>query len=155
MTPNRRPKVTKTSPKKQRGPKPASVIRKSNELRIRFANSHQLLDKLHTEAHSISLLHSYNLLTKGRGKLQAAARPLTAEVGDGPTTQTAIDLVTNCAGDTDLTATLGDIPGLDPVVFQSCVQSAAVSAGFKPTSIPASSSTTLSAVVQAVVGSPK
>jgi hypothetical protein len=155
MNPKKKLKATKASPKEQRNPKAPSVTRKSKELRIRFANSHQLLDMLHTEAHSVSLVHSYQLLTKGGGRARTDARLSTADIGDGPTTQTAIDLVTNCAGDTDLSATLGDIPGLDPVIFQSCVQSAATAAGFKPTSIPASSGTKLSDVVQAVVGSPK
>jgi hypothetical protein len=128
--------------KRNKMTKAASVTRKSNELRIRFTNSHQLLDKLHTEAHSISLLHSYHLLTKTAGTARAVARRSLAEIGDGPTTQTAIDL----------SATLGSIPGLDPVIFQSCVQSAATAAGFHPVSIPASTSTSLAMVVQAVVG---
>jgi hypothetical protein len=153
MTPTRKPKASRASLKKK-GKQTASVVRKSNELRIRFANSHQLLDTLHSEAHSISLLHSYHLLTSDAGAGRATATPAAIEVGDGPTTQTAIDIVTGCASDTDLTATLGDIPGLDPQIFQSCVYSKATAAGFHPGTIPASSSTTLAQVVQAVVGNP-
>jgi hypothetical protein len=153
MSPTKAPKANKLSPKKKRGPKPATVTRRSNELRIRFSNSHQLQDKLNTELHSIGLLHSFKLLTQSRRAAGVAPRVAPAEIGDGPTTQTAIDLVVECAGDSDLSATLGNIPALDPVVFQSCVQSAATKAGFSPTRIPASSSTSLSQVVQAVVGS--
>jgi len=153
MTPTRTPKASRASLKKSK--QAASVVRKSNELRIKFATSHQLLDKLHAEAHSVSLLHSYQLLKSPPRAKRAIASLAAADVGDGPTTQTAIDIVTSCAGDSDLTAKLGDIPGLDLQIFQSCVYSKATAAGFTPGSISVSSSTELADVVQEVVGDPK
>ena len=151
-------KSGKKSSKRQGGPKSSSIQLRDSELRIKYSNSHDLLDKLQTAAQSVSRLHAYQSLAEASGgKAKAAVLPrlsqadLTEDLGS----QAAIDIVTGCAGDTDLTATLGNIPGLDPVLFQSCVQSKVVAAGYKPASFSTSSSTALWQVAQAIQGSSK
>jgi hypothetical protein len=68
---------------------------------------------------------------------------------------TAFNIVIRCAGAVDLTKKLGDIPALNPLVFQSCVQAGVRSAGYKPDNFPASPSTTVLDVVNSVQGSSK
>jgi hypothetical protein len=77
------------------------------------------------------------------------------EVPDVLGPERAFKIVTDCAGETDLTKKLGEIPGLDLVIFQSCVQTGIISNGYKPGNIPASPGTTLSDVLQAIQGCTK
>ena len=130
-----------------------------NELRLRFSDSHDLIDKLHRVTQTLSRLHSHQLLAAnsiaGATSDDALAQLAASDIPDVLGPQKAYDIVTNCAGETDLTTKLGDIPGLDLRIFQNCVQQGVRSAGYKPGTIPASPTNTLWDVVVAIQGSPK
>jgi hypothetical protein len=149
--------ATKRPAKSAKASKPGFLSLKPNELRVKFSNSHDLLDKLHGVTQTLSRLHSHQLLAA------ASARPLPnalSQLSAGGTPdllgpQKAYTIVTGCAGVTDLNTKLGDIPGLDLKIFQTCVRQGIVSAGYKPGVIPASPSNTLWDVVTAIQSCPK
>jgi hypothetical protein len=144
-----------TSSKKVRVPKSSFVTIRKNELRIKYSNSHDLLDKLHRATQSVSRLHTHELLAYKTGASFTGnnlSHLSTSDIADVLGPENAYAIVTQCAGETDLTTKVGDLTGSDPVVFQRCVQQKVLSAGYKPGNIPASSSTTLWDVVQAIQG---
>jgi hypothetical protein len=150
------PKGTKST-RKPSGPKSSPVSLSQNELRIKYSNSYDLLDKLQSLSQSVSRLHTHQLIAN------ESEAPVAGNILDylstddidvlGP--ERAIAIVTTCANDKDLSKKLSDIPGLDPVVFESCVETGVIKAGYKPDKIPASPSTTLWDVVQAIQGCSK
>jgi hypothetical protein len=95
-------------------------------------------------------------VAKKRGSIAAGARPralmATAVIPDLLGFVKATSIVTGCAGVTDTTKKLGDT-GIDLLIFQTCVKNGIVSAGFKPTGIPASAGNTLDDVVNEIAQS--
>jgi hypothetical protein len=136
--------------------KPGFLSLRRNELRVKFSSSHDLLDKLHGVTQTLSRLHSHQLLAAAPARnLPNALSQLSASGTPdllGP--QKAYTIVTGCAGVTDLTTKLGDIPGLDLQIFQTCVRQGIISDGYTPGTIPASPSNTLWDVVTAVQSCP-
>jgi hypothetical protein len=148
---------TDQAPSGRTGEPTASKVQVTpGEVRIKYSDSHDLLEKLFGLSQSVSRLHTHALLANKPAKqINALDYMSEASIPDVLGPQRAFEIVTNCAGETDLTKKLGEIPGLDPVIFQTCVQSGVIGAGYKPGSIPASSNTTLWEVVQAIQGCTK
>lgn len=141
-----------------RAKKSKSVTISPKQITIQYSNSHDLLDKLFAVTQSVSRLHSHRLLAEAAGsKITGSTIDYisTADIPDVLGPERAYAIVTTCAGETDLTKKLGDIPGLDPVIFQSCVQSGVIAAGYKPGNVPASPGTMLWEVLQAIQGCTK
>lgn len=124
-----------------------------SELRIKYDNSHDLLDRLQTIAQHVSRLHSHQLLA-AKASVAATRDAIdqlsTADIPSVLGPQKASEIVSGCAGQSDITTKLGDIPGLDLRIFQNCVQQGVLAAGYTPPGIPASSSNTLWDVVVAI-----
>jgi len=150
-------KSAKAAKKSQKTAKKTSsrVSLNKKQLVIEYADSHDLLDKLLTATQAVSRFQTHAILTTNQKK---ASRPsFIDQVADldvpdvlGP--QRAYDIVTYCAGDTDLSKKLSEIPGLIPAIFQTCVQQGVSNAGYLPGNVPATPSTTLWEVVQAIQG---
>lgn len=126
-----------------------------NELRIKYSDSHDLLRKIQSLEQFISSKHSHQLLAYETGNpVKGKTSNLITTEGVpnllGPTR--AYTIVTGCAGELDPNTKLSDIPGLDLLVFQRCVQKGVISAGYKPGSIPASPSNTLDDVITSIEG---
>jgi hypothetical protein len=151
------PKKNKTPAKKQIGPTSSPVSLTKNEMRIKYSNSYDLLDKLQSLSQSVSRLHTHQLIAQQSGAAVAgnALDHLSSDDVDVLGPERAIAIVTKCANETDLSKKLSDIPGLDPIIFQSCVKTGVIAAGYKPDGVPASPSTTLWDVVQAIQGCSK
>jgi hypothetical protein len=142
-------------PKSKSTPKSNAISLTKKELRIRYENSHDLMNKLFQVTQHVANLHaSQSLVTAAaaRGKVLARFSPADVPNVLGPVNAGAI--VSSCAGSNDGNTVLGDISGLDLRIFQNCVQQGVIGAGFKPGVIPASSSTKLDNVIQAIAGSP-
>lgn len=132
----------------------STTIRK-NELRIKYSDSHDLLDKLQNVTQYVSSKHSHQLLAHEAGKLvrgNASDLISTADIPDVLGPARAYTIVTGCAGEQDPNTKLGDIPGLDLLGFQRCVQKGVISAGYKPGPIPASANNTIDDVITAIEG---
>jgi uncharacterized membrane-anchored protein YhcB (DUF1043 family) len=147
-------KATKKPQKKMKKPSSRLSLNKK-KLVIEYADSHDLLDKLLTATQAVSRFHTHALLTSDQK--QASSASFLNQVADldvpdvlGP--QRAYDIVTGCAGETDLSKKLSEIPALIPAIFQTCVQEGVTDAGYVPGNVPAAASTTLWEVVQAIQG---
>lgn len=149
--------------KKQRAPKrgkstPNPITLKNNELRIKYSNVHDLLHHLHTATQYVSGKAAHQLLAYESGttvKGTALDQLSSADIPDllGPVAAT--NIVTGCAGEQDPNTKLGDIPGLDLLGFQRCVQKGVLAKGYQPDGIPATASTTLDDVISAIEGCSK
>ena len=150
-------KITKAPSKSRKASPQRSISLDKNELRIKYSDSHDLLDKLLGATRSISRLHSHQLLS-AKPNSTIASNVLTqfssADAAPDLGPSAAFDIVTTCANRTDLNLQIGEIPGLEPTNFQKCVQDGVEGAKYVPVDFPASSSTTLWAVVQAIQASP-
>jgi hypothetical protein len=123
----------------------------NNELRIRYENSQDLMNKLfHVTQHVANLHASQPSVTAGAVRANVLARFSPASIPSALGTVNATAIVIGCAGNNNGNTKLGDIPGLDLRIFQNCVQSGVIAAGFDPGAIPASPSTTLDDVISAI-----
>jgi hypothetical protein len=159
MTAKKQASKMAEAPSKSRGSTKSSAITfGKNELRIKYSDSHDLLDKLFGVTQSVSRLHTHQLRAARESGGTVASNALdhlsTADIPNVLGPSRAYDIVTECAGQTDLTTQIGDIPGLDPRIFQACVQKGVLSAGYKSGGIPASSSNKLWDVVVAIQSCP-
>jgi hypothetical protein len=148
-------KNSKSAPKKKNGSTSGSTEIRNNELRIKYSDSYDLLHKLHTAAQYVSSKHTHQLLAHEAGKTvkgRAVDLLSSADIPDLLGPGRAYTIVTGCAGEQDPNTKLGDIPGLDLLAFQRCVQKGVISAGYKPGPIPASASNTLDDVITAIEG---
>jgi hypothetical protein len=128
------------------------------QLTVKYADTHDLLDKLQSLSQSITRLHSHALKSVAAtipGIANPQQRLKLAADADVLGPSTAFDIVTQCAGETDVNKQLGDIPGLDSAIFQSCVQSGVARAGYKPLPFACDPSMTLWQVITAIQDSPK
>ncbi len=145
----------KTVNRRSSKPQRTSAKFTSGELKIQYSNSHDLLEKLFNLTQSVSRLHSHALLAGGVGLHAAPEDYATATSQDVLGPSAAYDIVTGCAGETDISKKLSDVPGLDPAIFHDCVKTKIEAAGYVPGDIPASPSTTLWEVIVAIQGCPK
>src|SRR5258706_15615719 len=123
------PKVPKKPARPTTSKRSSSIKVSPKQVTIQYSSSHDLLDKLFGLTQSVSRLHSHRLLAEAAGsKIVGSALDYisTVDIEDVLGPERAYVIVTNCAGETDLTKKLGDIPGLDPAIFQSCVQSGVI-----------------------------
>jgi len=130
-----------------------------NELRIKFSNLPDLQHHLNTVSHIVSSKAAHQLLAYESGatvKNKLIDQLSSQDIPDLLGPFAANEIVTGCAqGEQDPSTKLGDIPGLDLLGFQRCVQQGIIAKGYKPGSIPATASTTLSAVMSAIQGCSK
>ena len=142
------------SSKRRGGSKSSPFTIGNNELRIKYENTHDLLDKLHSVTQTLSRLHTHQLLAHESKRVKGSPIHLSsADLPDVLGPVRAFSIVTGCAGEQDPNSKLGNIPGLDLLAFQSCVQQGVISAGYSPDGIPASASSTLDDVITAIEGS--
>ena len=133
----------------------SKVSLNKKQLVIEYADSHDLLDKLLTATQAVSRFHTHAILGADRNATSGPSfidQVADLDVPDVLGPQKAYDIVTGCAGETDLSKKLSDIPALIPAIFQTCVQQGVIAAGYTPGNVPASPSTTLWDVVQAIQG---
>src|ERR1700719_2800860 len=102
MKTTRRAAKGKASKKTKRGPKSGFLNIRNKELRIKYSNSHDLLDKLQTVSQSLSRLHSHQLMAQGAGAGatlvgDALDHLSTSDIPDVLGPERATTIVTECA----------------------------------------------------------
>lgn len=146
--------VKKRPPKRKAG----AVKISPKQLTVQYSDTHDLLDKLLNVSQSLSRLHSHALLSRSASaESDANPRKYLGSAADedalGPSA--AYRIVSDCAGESDVMKKLGDIPGLDCAIFQSCVQTGVTKLGYVCNPFPCAPATTLWQVIIAIQGSPK
>jgi hypothetical protein len=136
----------------------SSIKLGKGQLRIKYSDSHDLMDKLLSVTHSVSRMHTRNILLPGVAGAKIRGGTLDSiSFNDPPTLgiAKALEIVSSCAGgEEDMTKKVGDVS--TPIVFSNCVGSGVDSEGYKPPDyIPESPDTILLQVVEAIQDSPK